>query len=81
MSKKAVLEAEKSKLPSKQETKIVKNFGKRCLFSEAETKPGSTDKPQRSVSDEGEGAKIEDHSSLVLVLRKIAVNPQEVNNL
>ena len=80
MSKKAVLEAEKSKQASKQETKTIKNFGKRCIFSEPETKPGSTDKPQRSAS-EGEGHKMEDSSPLILVLRKIAVNPQEVNNL
>lgn len=81
MSKKAVLEAEKSKQASKQETKIIKNFGKRCIFLEPETKPGSTDKPQRSASEGGEGHKMEDSSPLILVLRKIAVNPQEVNNL
>jgi hypothetical protein len=47
-------------------------------YTEPETKPGSADKSGNKSRESSDQLKIEEASGLILLLRKLASNPQEV---
>lgn len=81
MSKETCIEIEKSKLNLADNQEIQNSNFLGSNYAEAETKPGSAFKMSGKSPEISEKHKIEDPNALILIIRKLATNPKELNNL